>query len=141
MVYNQIFPEPTVGALIFNPKGELLIVKSHKFHGVWTIPGGHIELGERMEESLVREIKEETGLSVYDLQFLLHQEFVYDKVFHQRKHFIFFDYACKTDSTDVTLDHEAEEFRWVNLEEALKMPLEPYLVTAIEEYRRKNQIE
>jgi nucleoside triphosphatase len=141
MPHDQVFPEPTVGGLIFNPKGEILILKSHKWNGVYSIPGGHIELGERMEDALVREVKEETGLDVYDLQFLLHQEFIYDDIFWQKKHFIFFDFACKTDSTDVVLDHEAEEFMWVSVEEALKMPLEPYLVRAIEVYKEKNQID
>ena len=95
---DQTFPEPTVGGLIFGPDGRLLLVKSHKFRGVWTIPGGHIELGERMEEALVREVKEETGLDVYGLQFLLHQEFVYDDVFWKKKHYIFFDFASFSSS-------------------------------------------
>ena len=33
------YPEPTVGALIFNPEGKLLLVKTHKWHGKYTIPG------------------------------------------------------------------------------------------------------
>ncbi|HSK65470.1 MAG TPA: NUDIX domain-containing protein [Anaerolineales bacterium] len=64
---EQIFPEPTVGVFIFNPSGELLLLKSHKWPGRYVVPGGHVELGERLEEAAVREAKEETGLDVYGI--------------------------------------------------------------------------
>ncbi|MFN2281275.1 MAG: NUDIX domain-containing protein, partial [Anaerolineales bacterium] len=48
MAAGQIYPEPTVGALIFNDQDQLLIVQTHKWHGNYTIPGGHIELGEHL---------------------------------------------------------------------------------------------
>ena len=43
---KQKFPEPIVGGLIFNKKGELLLVKSPKWLNRYSIPGGHIEVGE-----------------------------------------------------------------------------------------------
>ena len=52
---DQIFPEPTVGAFIFNTKGELLLLESHKWPGRYVVPGGHVELGERLEQALARE--------------------------------------------------------------------------------------
>jgi nucleoside triphosphatase len=76
---EQKYPEPTVGALIFNPEWEILLVKSHKWKEKYTIPGGHIDLVERTEDALKREIKEETDLDIYDIRF------------------IFFDFACRTD--------------------------------------------
>jgi len=129
---DQIFPEPTAGVFIFNKAGELLLLKSHKFPGKYIVPGGHIELGERIEEAAIREAKEETGLDVYDLKFINFQEFVYDPAFWQKRHFIFFDYACKTDSLSVTLNDEAEEHVWVTLEAALRLPLDSYTRVSIE---------
>ena len=61
---EQNYPHPTVGALIFNPEGKMLLVQSHKFHGKWVVPGGHIEVGERMADAVIREAKEETGLDI-----------------------------------------------------------------------------
>ena len=134
---EQRYPEPTVGALIFNPEGKILLIKSHKWRGKYVIPGGHIELGERMEDALKREIKEETGLDIYDIEFICFQEFIFDPIFYKKKHFIFFDFACKTDSTDVKLNKEAEEYVWVTLEKALTFDVELYTRRTIEEYMRK----
>ena len=134
---EQRYPEPTVGALIFNPEGKILLIKSHKWRGKYVIPGGHIELGERMEDALKREIKEETGFDIHDIKFICFQEFIFVPAFYKRKHFIFFDFACKTDSTDVKLNQEAEEYAWVTLDEALKLDIEPYTKRTIEEYIKK----
>lgn len=134
---EQHFPEPTVGALIVNREGNIFLMKSHKWGGMYVIPGGHIELGERMEDALKREIKEETGLEIHDVKFLTFAEFIFDEVFWKKRHFIFFDFACKTDSSEVMLNEEAQEHIWVNPENALALPVEPYTKAVIEEYLRK----
>ena len=67
---DQVFPEPTVGVFIFNKAGEVLLLKSHKGPEKYVVPGGHVELGERLEQAAVREAMEETGLDIYDLKFI-----------------------------------------------------------------------
>lgn len=129
---DQTFPEPTVGAFIFNQAGALLLLKSHKWPGMYVVPGGHVELGERIEEAVIREAKEETGLDVYGLKFINFQEFIYDPSFWQPRHFIFFDYACRTKSTDVQLNDEAEEHVWVPLKDAMDLPLDAYTRISVE---------
>lgn len=129
---RQIFPEPTVGVFIFNRTGELLLLKSHKWPGKYVVPGGHVELGERIEDAAIREAKEETGLDIYDLEFINFQQFIYDPSFWKPRHFIFFDYACKTESTEVQLNDEAEEHIWVGLDTAVHLPLDTYTRTSIE---------
>lgn len=131
---KQYFPEPTVGALIFNPKGEMFLMKSHKWKNKYVIPGGHIELGEKMEEALKREISEETGMKIYDAKPLHYIEFIYDKAFWKKRHFIFFDFAAKTKSKKVRLNDEAQEYIWVKPKEALRLPVEPYTKDAIKTY-------
>jgi nucleoside triphosphatase len=134
---EQQFPEPTVGALIFSPEGKLFLMRSHKWRDNYVVPGGHIELGETAEHALTREVKEETGLYIYDVEFLCFQEFIYDDAFWERRHFIFLDYVCRTDSTDARLNSEAEEYVWVTLEEALRLAIDPYTRVAIEEYLKR----
>ena len=135
---DQIFPEPTVGAFIFNAAGELLLLESHKWPGRYVVPGGHVELGERLEEAVVREAKEETGLDIRDIEFINFQQFIYDPAFWKKRHFIFFDFACKTDSVDVQLNDEAERFLWVEPRRALTMELDTYTRRSVEEYLKKH---
>jgi len=134
---KQQYPEPTVGALIFSPEDKLLLMQSHKWRNRYVVPGGHIELGETMQDALRREVKEETGLDIYDIEFLMFQEFIFDDAFWEKRHFIFFDYISRTDSTHVTLNSEAQEYVWVSLEEALELPLDPYTERAIRECLRR----
>lgn len=123
---EQQFPEPIVGALIFNPEGKIFLMKSYKWRGKYVIPGGHIELGEKMEDALKREIKEETGLKIYDIEPIFFQEFIFAKAFWKKRHFIFFDFACKTKSTKVKLNSEGQEYVWTTLSDALKLSIGPY---------------
>ncbi len=131
---GQAFPEPTAGVLIFNSAGELLLVQSHKWKGKYVLPGGHIELGEHAAEAARREALEETGLKVYDIQFLGWQEFIYDDDFWKPRHFIFLDFTCRTESTEVQLNDEAQAYCWVKPEEALGLPIDPYTAVSIREY-------
>ncbi|AIC93510.1 NUDIX hydrolase [Shouchella lehensis] len=54
--------------LIVNNQGELLL--ENRNDGGWGLPGGLMELGESLEQTAIREVKEETGLDVKDLQLL-----------------------------------------------------------------------
>lgn len=130
----QQYPEPTVGAMIFSPQGKLFLMRSHKWRDQYVIPGGHIEVGESIEQALRREIKEETGLDIDNIEFIGFQEFILDDAFWAKRHFIFFDYACTTESVQVTLNDEAQEYAWVPLEEALDWPVEPYTRSTIQTY-------
>jgi nucleoside triphosphatase len=135
---EQQYPEPTVGPLIFNKEGKLFLMQSPKWHNLWVIPGGHIELGETMHQALKREVKEETGLEIYDVKYLCTLEFIFDPVFVKKKHFIFINFSAKTDSTDVRLNHEGSAYKWVTIEEAEKMDdLEPYTRKVIEVCKKK----
>lgn len=130
------YPEVCVGALIFNQNKEVFLMKSHKFKDKYVIPGGHIEFGEKIEDALKREILEEAGLEISDIKFISLQECVFDdKVFYKpNRHFIFIDYICKTDSTDVELNDEGQSYVWVKVNEALKLDVEPYTAYVIKEY-------
>lgn len=112
-----IYPEPTIGAIIFNPQNKVLLCRSKKWNNKYIIPGGHIELGEPMEEALRREVKEETGLDIYGIELIGLQESIFSDTFSERKHFIFIDYLCRTDSSDVSLNSEADAFVWAPLDE------------------------
>ena len=134
---DQQYPEPTVGAFIFNAKGELLLLQSNKWPGKYVVPGGHVELGERLEQAVIRESKEETGLDVHDVVFINLQEFIYDPAFWKPRHFIFFDFACKTDGAEVRLNDEAQGYIWIEPRQALSLALDAYTRRSIEVYINK----
>lgn len=135
------YPEPTVGAIIFNPDNKILLCKSHKWNNQYIIPGGHIELGEGMEEALKREILEETGLQIYDIQLISIKESVNNKSFHEKKHFIFIDYICKTDSYNVILNEEAQDYKWVDLKDIDNYDLGGFVKSLLIELKNKEKLE
>ena len=126
---TQAFPEPTVGALIQNDEGKILLCDSHKWPGLYTVPGGHVELGETCEDALVREIKEEVGLDIIVEELLSIQQVIYPNEFWKKAHFIFFDYLCRAKGKQsVRVDsNEIQATVWVTPEEALKMNIDRYL--------------
>ncbi len=135
---EQIFPEPTVGILIFNPRGELFLMKTHKWRGKYGVPGGHIELGESAIEAAQREAREETGLEIRDIEFLCWQECVYDEQFWKPRHFIFLDFTARVDGGQVVLNDEAEDFIWIAPKKALKeLDADSYTAVSIRTYLKR----
>ncbi|KAL2872026.1 nucleotide triphosphate diphosphatase NUDT15 [Aspergillus lucknowensis] len=61
-----------VGVFALNSENKFIVGKRKGSHGAdtWGLPGGHLEFNESFEECAVRELKEETGLDVYDVRFL-----------------------------------------------------------------------
>ncbi|MCK5474347.1 MAG: NUDIX domain-containing protein [Candidatus Aenigmarchaeota archaeon] len=138
------YPEPVVGPLIFNEKNEIILIKSPKFNGKYIVPGGHIEIGETMEEALKREIKEETNLDIKDIEFFMIQEGtnMKDTGFNTEKHFIFIDFLCKANPGKVILEtREAEDFTWIKPKDALKLNLNKSTKIFIEEYLKRKHNE
>ena len=130
MSRKQIFPEPTVGALIENEQGKVLLCDSHKWPGIYTVPGGHVELGETCEEALIRECKEEVGLDVSVVELLSIQQVIHPKEFWRSDvHFIFFDYLCKAEEgQEAKVDSdEIQSIIWVDPKEALDLKIDRYL--------------
>lgn|SRR3712207_2373699 len=63
-VGNDIIILNFSGACITNENGELLLQKRSDKEDIWGLPGGAVEIGESIEESAIREVKEETGIDI-----------------------------------------------------------------------------
>lgn len=117
-------PIATVGALIFNQRDEVLMVRTHKWSNLWGIPGGKIKWGEASRAALEREIREETGLDVTDVHFELVQDCIHSKEFYREAHFVLLNYTCRVSAdAKVTINEEAQEFLWVTIPQAQAMEL------------------
>ena len=135
---TQVYPEPTVGALIVNKQGKVLLTKSHKWFDKYTLPGGHIEDGETMKEAVAREVKEEVGLDVEVAEMLLMQEAIFTEEFWKRKHFIFFDFLCKSKDQQVKLDgRELQEYVWEYPGAAFRLNLDSFTKKTLEKYLQR----
>ena len=134
-------PVVTVGALIFNDAGEVLMIRTQKWSNLWGIPGGKVKWGEPSEDALRREIKEETDLDISDIQFVLVQDCIHSKEFYRDAHFVLLNYAARASGRQVVrLNDEAREFRWLGLADALKLPINVptrKLFSAVAENRKK----
>ena len=122
-VIEQVYPITTVGAAIYNSIGAMLFVRSHKWSNKWSVPGGKIDLGETGEEALIREIKEETSLRIFDVKFLTVIDSIYEEEFYKRSHMILLNYSCRTNATTVILNEEAQGFCWAKPASAITMDL------------------
>ena len=118
-------PLATVGGLIFNSRNEVLMIRTHKWSNLWGIPGGKIKWGETSQAALRREVREETGLKISDIKFVLVQDCIHSKEFYRDEHFVLLNYTCRCPAKRpvVKLNDEGREFRWVKLAEAKKLKL------------------
>jgi nucleoside triphosphatase len=111
-----------VVGLVHNQKGEVLICKMPRdrgvFPGQWGLPGGGIEDGETLDEAFRRELSEEIGIGVKDIQPLFFTDGFYSKTFEngqrQALYMIFLVFSCLAKSNEINLNEEFDSYAWVS---------------------------
>ncbi len=133
MSKRRLYPEKPVvgvGALIQNGDNYLLIKRAAEPDaGLWSIPGGLVEVGEKAEEAAVREAREKTGLDVEVVKLLdVVDKIVKDEDSNIKFHFIIVDYLVKPNGGSLRAASDALEARWVRAEEMTDYEISPTLV-------------
>lgn len=120
-------PLTTVGGLIVASDGEIFLMRSKKWHDLYSLPGGKVEWGETREQAFMREIWEETQLKVVNLRFAIVQDCIFSSEYWKKNHFVMNDFIADLDPSfskkDVKLNDEAYEFLWISPQSALTLPL------------------
>ena len=119
-----VAPMVGVGAVVFLADRVLLVRRSKApLAGEWSLPGGAVELGETLEEAVVREVVEEAGLRVKPLQAVKAFDHIErDDDGRIRFHYVLVDFLCRIDSesfaepTELRHGSDVSDARWVAVE-------------------------
>lgn len=121
-----------VKALIKNERGEYLILKKSSIEDInpntYDLPGGRIEFGEKPEDAILREVKEETGLNVEVVRIFNCWTFVKDDNFQ----LVGIDFICNLLGGDVLLSKEHDEIIWISESNLSTVDLPKWLIKTID---------
>jgi 8-oxo-dGTP diphosphatase len=109
-----------VGAVVIDGSKVLLVRRGQEpLKGEWSLPGGALELGETLQQGVVREVLEETGLTVVpDGIVEILDRITQDDLSGQvRYHYVLVDFLCRVAGGTLRGGSDAEEARWVGQEE------------------------
>ena len=115
---KRLYPnQPIVGVgavIVCNGKILLEKRKSEPGRGKWTIPGGLVELGESAEQTVIREVKEETNLKVEEPKLIdVVNSITLDENDKIKYHFVIVDYFVKLEGGKLKAADDAAKLRWV----------------------------
>lgn len=125
---------PRVGVgIIVQSKGRVLLGLRTGSHGsgTWSVPGGHLEFGETIEQCAVREVLEETGLSIDEVKRGPYTNDVFEA---EGKHYVTIFVTASSESGEPKIMEPSKcsrwkWFRWSELPSPLFQPLETLLLS------------
>jgi 8-oxo-dGTP diphosphatase len=129
-----------VGAVVIDGTKVLLVLRGNEpLKGEWSLPGGAVELGETLQQGVVREVLEETGLVVVPagivevLDRITQDEILPDGASGRvRYHYVLVDFVCHVTGGALREGSDADEVRWVAREKLGEYHLAPITVRVIE---------
>ena len=131
-------PTVAVGAIVFDARGRVLLVKRGKppAQGLWTVPGGRVELGETLTAAVEREVREETGVEVTCGALVE----VVERITTEGDatwHYVILDYlAHAVPRAALAHGDDAADARWFAIDELDAAPLTDGLLPVIDKARR-----
>jgi 8-oxo-dGTP diphosphatase len=108
-------PYLAVSAAVFRD-GRVLIVRRAQppARGLYTLPGGGVELGETLSEAVIREVHEETGLEIEPLALAGYRQVIArDAAGRIERHFVILPFAARWIAGEISLNEELADARWL----------------------------
>jgi 8-oxo-dGTP diphosphatase len=95
--------------------------------GLYSLPGGMVEIGETMRGAAARELMEEVGIAAHIFAFNDHIESIVRDEFGVRQHYVIASFVALWASGEARTSEEADSVLWVSAEEAARLPTTPGL--------------
>lgn len=123
-------PICAVGAIVLHQGAILLVKRDHEpARGQWSLPGGRVRTGESLDEAVIREVREETGIDVsIDGLCGVAERIVRDDEGDIEFHYVILDYYATALATDVKPGDDAADVRWVPVDHLADLHLTAGLV-------------
>jgi mutator protein MutT len=130
-------PMVGVGAVVVRG-GDVLLERRGQppAQGSWSLPGGLVDIGERLEDAVRREVREECGIEIEVGPLLgVFEPLVVDEDGRVRYHYVVLDYLARYVSGEVVIGDDAAELRWAPFDELESYALLPATREMIERAR------
>jgi len=127
-----------VGAVVFQDGRVLLIERGQEpLKGWWTLPGGLVETGERLECAVRREVMEETGLEIRPVEAAaIFERIMPDVEGRTEFHYVIVDYICELTGGTLRAASDVAQAKWVALDKLNTVKMAPGTPPVIEKALR-----
>jgi 8-oxo-dGTP diphosphatase len=104
-----------VGAIILDRNRVLLVERGREpLKGYWSLPGGVLETGERLEDGIRREVREETGLEIRIVKVVeIFERIMRDQEHKTEYHYVLIDYLCRASGGKLAASDDVASVEWV----------------------------